>query len=134
LAAAGTLAATSTLPPSRRVASPSYLWAPAALRQPPNNPLQQVTQLRWRHPARRQAFDADQRVIKPLEANGKACVIPPNQSQNPRPFDKEIYRVRHLTDFYCSLKRFRAIATRYGTTALNFPAAIHIAAAIVWLN
>jgi hypothetical protein len=32
------------------------------------------------------AFDADQRVIKPLETNGKACVIPPNRSQELAPF------------------------------------------------
>jgi transposase len=57
------------------------------------------------------AFDADQRVIKPLEAAGKTCVIPPKSNRrNPRPFDKEIYKARHLIEnFYCSLKRFRAI-------------------------
>ena len=82
------------------------------------------------------AFDADQRVITPLEAAGKTCVIPPNSNRkNPRPFDKEIYKARHLIEnFYCSLKQFRAIATRYDKTAINFLAAIHLAAAIVWLN
>ena len=64
------------------------------------------------------------------------CVIPPKSNRkNPRPFDKEIYKAQHLTEnFYCSLKRFRAIATRYDKTATNFLAAIHLAAAIVWLN
>jgi transposase len=82
------------------------------------------------------AFDADQRVIEPLEAAGKICVIPPKSNRkNPRPFDKEIYKARHLIEnFYCSLKRFRAIATRYDKTARNFLAAIHLAAAIAWLN
>ncbi|HSI02051.1 MAG TPA: IS5/IS1182 family transposase, partial [Reyranella sp.] len=37
-------------------------------------------------------------------------------------------------NFYCSLKQFRAIATRYDKTATNFLAAIHLAAAILWLN
>src|SRR6185437_14485691 len=45
LAAAVTLGATSTLPPSRRVASTCYLRTPAALRQAPVDPLQQVAQL-----------------------------------------------------------------------------------------
>ncbi|MGE0652415.1 MAG: transposase, partial [Pirellulaceae bacterium] len=36
--------------------------------------------------------------------------------------------------FYCWLKQFRAIATRYDKTARNFLAAIHLAAAIAWLN
>jgi transposase len=50
-------------------------------------------------------------------------------------FDREIYKARHLIEnFYCSLKRFRAIATRYDKTAVNFLAAIHLAAAIAWLN
>ena len=82
------------------------------------------------------AFDADLRVIKPLEAAGKTCVIPPKSNRkNPRPFDKEIYKARHLIEnFYCRLKQFRAIATRYDKTARNFLAAIHLAAAIVWLN
>jgi transposase len=82
------------------------------------------------------AFDADARVIGPLLAAGKTVVIPPKSSRkNPRPFDKEMYKARHLIEnFYCKLKQFRAIATRYDKTARNFLAAIHLAAAFVWLN
>ena len=44
-------------------------------------------------------------------------------------------KARHLIEnFYCKLKQFRAIATRYDKTARNFLAAIHLAAAIIWLN
>jgi transposase len=82
------------------------------------------------------AFDADQRVIEPLQAAGKTCVIPPRSNRkSPRPFDKDIYKARHLIEnFYCWLKQFRAIATRYDKTARNFLAAIHLAAAVAWLN
>jgi transposase len=82
------------------------------------------------------AFDADERVIKPLLAAGKTFVIPPKSNRKtPRPFDKETYKARHLIEnFYCKLKQFRAIATRYDKTARNFLAAIHLAAAIIWLN
>lgn len=82
------------------------------------------------------AFDADQRVIEPLEAASKTCVIPSKSNRKkPRSYDKEIYKARHLFEnFYCSLKRFRAIATRYDKTATNFLAAIHLAAATIWLN
>jgi len=61
------------------------------------------------------AFDADQRVIEPLQAAGKTCVIPPKSNRKtPRPFDKDMYKARHLIEnFYCWLKQFRAIATRY---------------------
>jgi transposase len=82
------------------------------------------------------AFDADERLIKPLLAAGKTVVIPPKSNRKtPRPFDKEIYKARHLIEnFYCKLKQFRAIATRYDKTARNFLAAIHLAATIIWLN
>jgi transposase len=45
------------------------------------------------------AFDADQCVIKPLEAVGYTCVIPSKSNRrDPRPFDKEIYKARHLIE------------------------------------
>ena len=50
-------------------------------------------------------------------------------------YDKEMYKARHLIEnFFCKLKQFRAIATRYDKTARNFLAAIHLVAAIIWLN
>lgn len=62
------------------------------------------------------AYDADERVIEPLRAVGKEIVIPPKRNRKePRPYDKELYRARHLIEnFFCKLKQFRAIATRYG--------------------
>ena len=82
------------------------------------------------------AFDADERVIARLEAEGKVAVIPPKSTRkNQRAFDKELYKARHLIEnFFCKLKQFRAIATRYDKTARNFLAAIHLVAAIIWLN
>jgi transposase len=50
-------------------------------------------------------------------------------------FDRELYKERHrIENFFCKLKQFRAIATRYDKTAQNFLAAIHLAVAIIWLN
>jgi len=82
------------------------------------------------------AFDADKRVIEPLLAAGKTAVIPPKSNRKiQRDYDKETYKARHLIEnFSCKLKQFRAIATRYDKTARNFLAAIHLAAAITWLN
>lgn len=82
------------------------------------------------------AFDADARVLEPLAAAGKSAVIPPRPNRlAPREFDTELYKERHLIEnFFCKLKQFRAIATRYDKTARNFLAAIHLAAAIIWLN
>ena len=82
------------------------------------------------------AFDADARVLEPLATAGKSAVIPPRPNRlEPRQFDRELYKERHLIEnFFCKLKQFRAIATRYDKTARNFLAAIHLAAAIIWLN
>ena len=82
------------------------------------------------------AFDADSRVLDPLAAAGKSAVIPPRPNRvMPREFDRELYKERHLIEnFFCKLKQFRAIATRYDKTARNFLAAIHLAAAIISLN
>ena len=82
------------------------------------------------------AFDADERVIEPLLAQGKSVVIPPRSNRKvQRDFDKDAYKARHLIEnFFCKLKQYRAIATRYDKTGRNFLAAIHLAAAIIWLN
>ena len=82
------------------------------------------------------AFDADKRVLEPLAAAGKSAVIPPRPNRvMPREFDRELYQARHLIEnFFCKLKQFRAIATRYDKTARNFLAAVHLTAATIWLN
>lgn len=81
-------------------------------------------------------YDADERVIEPLRVAGKEVVIPPKSNRkNPRSYDKELYKARHLIEnFFCRLKQFRAIATRYDKTARNFLAAIHLVSAVIWLN
>jgi transposase len=82
------------------------------------------------------AYDADERVIEPLLAAGKKIVIPSKKNRKEqRTLDKELYKARHLIEnFFCNLKQFRAIATRYEKTARNFLAAIHLVAVTIWLN
>ena len=82
------------------------------------------------------AYDADERVIKPLEAAGITAVIPPKRHRkNPRKFDKARYEARHLIEnFFCWARQFRAIATRYDKTARNFLAAFNLVAVLRWLN
>ena len=82
------------------------------------------------------AYDAEERVIRPLEQAGKNCVIPPRgHRKHPRAYDRELYKARHLIEnFFAKLKQYRAIATRYDKTARNFLAAIYLAASVIWLN
>ncbi len=83
-----------------------------------------------------QGFHADERVLKPLAAAGKAAVIPPRSHRScQRALDRHVYKERHLIEnFFGKIHQFRAIATRYDKTARNFLAAIHLAAATIWLN
>ena len=82
------------------------------------------------------AFDAEARMLKPLRQAGKTAVIPPKGNRKkPRPYDKHLYKARHLIEnFFAKLKQFRAIATRYDKRASHFLAAIHLAASVIWLN
>ncbi len=81
-------------------------------------------------------YDADARVLTPLHAAGKAAVIPPKRNRKEqREYDRDLYGARHLIEnFFCKLKQFRAIATRYDKTKRNFLAAIQLAATIITLN
>ena len=80
-------------------------------------------------------FDADERVLIPLQKAGKTAVIPPKANRKEqRIYDRDLYKARHLIEnFFAKLKLFRAIATRYDKTARNFLAAIHFAAVLIWL-
>jgi transposase len=82
------------------------------------------------------AFDADKRVIELLLAAGKTPVIPPVPGRKtPRPYDRHLYEARHLIEnFFCRLKQFRAIATRYDKRAVNFLAGVYAASILIWLN
>jgi hypothetical protein len=51
------------------------------------------------------AYDADERVPKPLASAGKSAVISAPQNRTaPRRFDQAHYQTRHLIDnFFCKL-------------------------------
>ena len=82
------------------------------------------------------AFDADARVIDLLTANNKVAVIPSKSNRKAqRQYDKELYKARHLIEnFFCKLKQFRAIATRYDKLTRNFLAGVLLAASYICLN
>lgn len=82
------------------------------------------------------AYDADERVLNRLHSIGCNAVIPPKSNRKEqREYDQELYKARHLIEnFFAKLKQYRAIATRYDKTATAFLGAIHLSAAVVWLN
>ena len=81
------------------------------------------------------AFDSNALVAE-LNDHGARIVISqhPGRAQKLK-IDPGIYKWRRLIEnFFCKLKQFRAIATRYDKTARNFLAAIYLASTVIWLN
>ncbi|MGH6852361.1 MAG: transposase, partial [Methylocella sp.] len=81
------------------------------------------------------AFDNDWRRAE-LDKRGASAVIPP-KSDRTRPIscDFEMSKWRHLIEnFFCDLKRFRRIATRYEKTGESFTAMIHLAGSLFALK
>jgi len=81
-------------------------------------------------------YDAEVRVLAVLRDAGKVAIIPPRRNRKDRrDYDRDLYAARHLIEnFFCRLKQYRAIATRYDKTRRNFLAAVHLAATVITLN
>ncbi len=82
------------------------------------------------------AYDADERVRQKLKEKNCQAVIPPKQNRlSPAPYDKDLYKARHLIEnFFAKLKQYRGIATRYDKLATSFLGAIYMAGSLIWLN
>jgi len=82
------------------------------------------------------AYDAQGRVVDKLKEKNCGVVIPSKSNRvKPRDYDRHLYKARHLIEnFFAKLKQYRAIATRYDKTAVNFLGAIYLASSVVWLN
>jgi transposase len=78
------------------------------------------------------AFDSD--VIRAdLDDRGAMAVIPPKANRAVSiPCDFEMYKWRHLVEnFFCQIKEFRRIATRYDKTDESFKAIIHLVGSVL---
>jgi transposase len=73
------------------------------------------------------AFDSDA-IRADLNERGALAVIPPKANRAAAiPCDFEMYKWRHLVEnFFCKIKEFRRIATRYDKTDTSFAAIIHL--------
>ena len=81
------------------------------------------------------AYDSD--AIRDLIRMAKAeAVIPSNPSRSIIiPYDKHIYRERHLVECYINkIKHFRRLATRYEKTELSFLSMLCLIAALIWMR
>jgi len=80
-------------------------------------------------------YDSDA-LVETLEARGITPVIPPKANRKqPRKTDFALYRERNLVErFFCKIKQFKAIATRYDKLANTFLAAVALVCVLFWLN
>ncbi len=81
------------------------------------------------------AFDMDW-LRQDLDERGATAVIPPKANRAGHiACDFAMYGWRHLIEnFFCKLKEFRRIATRYDKTDTSFRAIIHLAASAIALR
>jgi transposase len=68
-----------------------------------------------------------------LNDRGAVAVIPPKSNRTTDiPCDLEMYKWRHLVEnFFCKIKGFRRIATRYDKTDTSFAAMIHLVGSVL---
>jgi transposase len=78
------------------------------------------------------AFDSDV-VRADLAERGAVAVIPPKANRvTALPCDFDMYKWRHLVEnFFCKIKEFRRIATRYDKTDTSFSAMIYLVGAVL---
>ena len=78
-------------------------------------------------------YDA-QAIIDLVRSTGGEAHIPTQSDRKvQRSVDRELYRQRNLVErFFCKLKHFRGIATRFAKLARNFLAAVLLASTRLW--
>ncbi len=81
------------------------------------------------------AFDVDW-LRAELNERGATAVIPPKSNRKEQiPCDFHMYRWRHLVEnFFCNIKQYRRVATRYDKTDESFAAMIYLAGSVLALK
>jgi transposase len=79
-------------------------------------------------------YDSDA-LVQIIEAAGAQAIIPPrSHRKTSRTVDWHRYKARNLVErFFCRLKQFRRLATRYEKLAARFNAFLQLASAYIWL-
>ena len=81
------------------------------------------------------AFDADH-LREALDERRAQAIIPAKRHRKIHiPHDKEAYKWRHLVEnYFCKIKEFRGVNTRYDKTDTSYEATWNIAATIIALR
>ena len=78
------------------------------------------------------AYDND-RILRKIEGMAATAVIPPKSNRKiQREYDKDYYKDRNLIErFFCRLKQFRGIATRYCKRGRYFLEAVKLVSSLI---
>jgi transposase len=89
--------------------------------------------LKCRHVVADRGYDADA-LLDLIRASGAKAHIPStSQRLIHRSVNRRIYRQRNLVErFFCKIKHFRRVATRFDKLARNFLAAVVLASTRLW--
>jgi transposase len=80
-------------------------------------------------------YDSDE-IIDDIKEMGAEAVIPPRSHRNnPREYDRFLYKERNAIErmFFCRLKQFRRIASRYDKLAASYLSFLYVASISIWL-
>ncbi len=80
-------------------------------------------------------YDSDA-FIAFIEARQSTAVIPPRKNRTePRAYDKELYKERHLVECCLNkLKQYRRVSARFDKLAARYLAFLKFAATLIWLR
>ena len=78
-------------------------------------------------------YDSDEIVAAALARNINPVIPPKRNRKQPRDYDKELYKLRHLVEnAFLHLKQWRGVATRYAKNSPSFLAICQIRAMVLW--
>ena len=81
------------------------------------------------------AYDTDA-IIEHIQSAGAAAVIPPKKNRKrQRAYSKSLYKERNVVErFFCRLKHWRGIATRYEKSISSYRGMVLFVSALLWLR
>lgn len=90
--------------------------------------------LRHRCAVADKGFDADTFRARLCRQRTRVCIPAKRSRRWPVAFHRGYYRRRHkVENFFCRLKRYRRLSTRYEKLAITFLAFVQLAAVVDWL-
>ncbi|CAG9187768.1 IS5 family transposase ISAli12B [Cupriavidus pinatubonensis] len=80
------------------------------------------------------AYDSNA-ILQHLKSAGIQAIIPSRATRlEQRPLDEHLYASRNLVErFFCRIKQFRRVATRYDKLSERFSSFVALAAAFIWM-